>query len=414
MTRRRRITGIAFAAIAAASLLAACGGRGQSGSTSGTGSAAPGITDDSITIGSSYPLSGPLGANGIAAKGAAAAYFDSVNAAGGVKMADGKTRKIKFVFYDDGYDPAKAVQNYGKLVDSDHVFSLFQTFGTAPNLAIMKKANIDKVPQVYVHAGDALFSNDRAGSPWTIGWQPTYESEGIVYGKSLASQAKPMTVAVLRQADTLGEAFLQGMQEGIQGSQVTIAKVATYTPKDPTVDSQISTLAATKADALFMAVAIPSLMISGINHATTLGWNPTVFLASMSSSISQVVDPGRMTSNPNLYTASFVKAPDDPQWGNDQAVTNFKSQMAKSAPDANPNITNAQWGYGAATSLVDALKAMKTVSRQGLMDSIHALKNDGGGILLPGITMDGSDTQNPPLHGIKFEHFAKGSWQVMS
>lgn len=412
MLSRRRVTCTTIAVVAAAALLAGCGGRAQNGTTSGSGSEAPGITDDTITIGSSYPLSGPLGANGIAAKGAAVAYFDSVNAAGGVKLADGKTRKIKFVFYDDGYDPAKAVQNYGKLSDSDHVFSLFQTFGTAPNLAIMKSANADKVPQVFVHAGDALFSNDRSKNPWTIGWQPTYESEGVAYGKSLAARAKPMTVAVLRQADTLGEAFLQGMQEGIAGSQVTIAKVATYTPKDPTVDSQISTLAATKADALFMAVAIPSLMISGINHATTLGWNPTVFLASMSSSISQVVDPGRLSSNPNLYTASFVKAPDDPQWANDPAVATFKSQMAQSSPDANPNITNAQWGYGAATNFVDALKGMKTVSRQGLMDAVHALKLDGGGILLPGITMDGSDTQNPPLHGIKLEHFANGSWQI--
>jgi ABC-type branched-subunit amino acid transport system substrate-binding protein len=412
MPRRSTATRLAFAVVAASVLLAGCGGRGKAGSTSGSGSDAPGITDDTITIGSSYPLSGPLGANGIAAKGAAVAYFDSVNAAGGVKMADGKTRKIKFVFYDDGYDPAKAVQNYGKLVDSDHVFALFQTFGTAPNLAIMKKANADKVPQVFVHAGDALFSMDRAANPWTMGWQPTYESEGVAYGKSLASQNKPMAVAVLRQADTLGEVFLKGMQEGIAGSKVTIAKVATYTPKDPTVDSQISTLAATKADALFMAVAIPPLMISGINHAVTLGWKPTVFMASMSSSISQVVDPGHLGSYPDLYTASFVKAPDDPQWANDQAVSDLKSQMKKSSPDANPNITNAQWGYGAATSLVDALKGMKTVSRQGLMDAVHALKSDGGGILLPGITMDGSDSQSTPLHGIKVEHFAKGSWQI--
>jgi branched-chain amino acid transport system substrate-binding protein len=407
--RRRAVLGATAALVL---LLSACG-RSDSDNGGGGSAAATGISDSEIVIGSSYPLSGPLGANGIAAQGAASSYFDSVNAAGGVKMADGKTRKIKFVFYDDGYNPAKAVQNYSKLIDSDKVFALFQTFGTAPNIAIQKKANADGVPQVFVHAGDALFSNARQQSKWTIGWQPTYESEGVAYGKYLAAQGKPLTVAVLRQADTLGQVFLQGMQEGIQGSQVKVTKVSTYTPTDSDVNSQISQLAATKADALFMAVAIPPLMISGINHAFTLGWKPTIFMASMSSSISQVVAPGKLASYPNLYTASFVKAPDDPQWANDPAVTQMKAQMKQYAPDANPAITNAQWGYSAAAGLVEALKSMKDVSRQGLMDSINALKNTQVGILLPGITVDGTDPQNPPVHGIDVEHYSNGSWSIL-
>src|SRR4051812_19192937 len=251
--------------------LAACGGRGGSnGSGSGGGAAsAPGVTASQITLGGSYPLSGPVAANGTAALGGAMAYFDAVNAQGGGKMGDGKTRKIKFVYYDDGYDPAKAAQNYQKLVNQSHVFSLFQTFGTAPNIAIQKNANSAGVPQVFVHAGDALFSDDQKAHPWTIGWQPTYEAEGEAYGKYLAGQNKPLTVAVLRQSDTLGSVYLSGFKQGIQGSKVKIVKVATYTPADSSVDSQISQLAATHADVLYMAVAVVPLMISGLQHVKT-------------------------------------------------------------------------------------------------------------------------------------------------
>ena len=138
--RMRRPAGLAVVCVALALVATACGRPDDSASGGGSASA-PGVTDTQITIGGSYPLSGPLGPNGQAAAGGAKAVFDAVNAAGGVKMGDGKTRKIKFVYYDDGYDPAKTTQNFTKLVNQDNVFSLFQTFGTAPNIAIMKQAN---------------------------------------------------------------------------------------------------------------------------------------------------------------------------------------------------------------------------------------------------------------------------------
>jgi branched-chain amino acid transport system substrate-binding protein len=389
--------------------LAACGGRSGAAGGGTQPDAAPGVTDSTLTIGSSFALSGPLGANGTASKGAAAAYFESINEAGGVPMADGKTRKIKFVYYDDGYTPAKAVQNYSKLVESDQVFALFQTFGTATNLAIMKKANEDGVPEAFVNAGDAVFSADRTANPWTIGWQPTYASEGVAYGKYLAAQGKKLTVAVLRQSDTLGEVFLQGLEEGIAGSQVTVTKVESYSPTDATVDSQITSLAATKADVLYLA-AIPSVVGGAINHAFTLGWQPKIIVASVSSSISQVIAPAHLTTYPELYSASFVKRTDDPLWSSDPAVQTMTAQMKKYAPDANPAILNAPFTYGAAVALVDALKNMKTTSRQGLMDSLNSLKVDDVGILLPGLGVDGTDRTGPPVNGITLQHFENGGW----
>jgi branched-chain amino acid transport system substrate-binding protein len=400
----RRPAGWAVVAVAVALVAAACGRPDDS--SSGGSAGAPGVTDTQITIGGSYPLSGPLGPNGQAAAGGAKAVFEAVNAAGGVKMGDGKTRKIEFVYYDDGYDPAKTTQNFTKLVNQN-VFALFQTFGTAPNIAIMKQANQRKVPQVFVHAGDLLFSNEPDKNPFTIGWQPTYESEGQMYGKFLADQGKPLTVAVLRQADTLGQVFLQGLQEGIAGSQVKLVGTETYVPSDPSVDAQISKLKATNADALFMAVAIPPLMISGLQHAKTLGWNPTVFMASMSSSINQVVGPGKLTGNSKLYTASFLKAPDNPAYANDPAVKEYLARFKQYGGNANPFITNAQWGYGAAQTFVNALQQLKTVSRDGLMQELRSLKTEVP-LLQPGLSYDGS--QAPPISKLYLNHFQNGAW----
>jgi ABC-type branched-subunit amino acid transport system substrate-binding protein len=390
----------------AAALVAAGCGRPSDSSGGGASAGAPGVTDTQISIGGSYPLSGPLGPNGQAAAGGAKAVFDSVNAAGGVKMGDGKTRMIKFTYYDDGYDPAKTAQNFTKLAN-DNVFALFQTFGTAPNIAIMKQANQRKIPQVFVHAGDLLFSNQPDKNPFTIGWQPTYESEGQMYGKFLADQGKPLTVAVLRQADTLGRVFLQGLQEGIAGSQVKLVGTQTYVPSDPSVDAQISKLKTTNADALFMAVAIPPLMISGLQHAETLGWDPTVFMASMSSSINQILGPGKLTGNSKLYTASFLKAPDNPQYKDDPAVQEYLDRFKQYGGNANPYITNAQWGYGAAQTFVTALQQLKTVTREGLMQELRTMKTQVP-LLQTGLSYDG--TQAPPISKLYLNHFQNGAW----
>jgi ABC-type branched-subunit amino acid transport system substrate-binding protein len=397
---------MAATVLAGVLVLAGCGRDDSSG---GGSSASPGVTDTEITIGSSYPLSGPLGPNGQAAAGGAKAVFEAVNAAGGVKMGDGKTRKIKFVYYDDGYNPAKTTQNFNKLINED-VFALFQTFGTAPNLAIMKPANQREIPQVLVHAGDRVFSEDPDANPWTIGWQPTYESEGEMYGRYLAAQDKPIKVAVLRQADTLGEVFLKGMEAGIKGSQVEIAGVETYVPSDPSVNAQISKLKNTDADALFMAVAIPPLMIGGLQHAETLGWDPDIFMASMSSSINQVLEPGKLTGNQKLYTASFLKTPDNPEFRDDPAVKQYLERMDKYGGDANPAITNAQWGYGAAETLVKALEQLDDVSRQGLMDELRSLKTEVP-MLQPGLSYDGSKA--PPIDTLKLDHFEDGAWKAV-
>jgi len=394
--------------------MTACGrSASDNKSGSGTGASAPGISSDTVTIGSSYPLSGALAANGTAAQAGAQAYFNSINDAGGVTFSDGAKRKINFVNYDDGYDPARAVQNYQKLVNQDHVFALMQTFGTAPNLAIMPSANRDQVPQLFPYSGAAVFSENQKASPWTIGLLPTYQAEGTAYAKYLVAQGKPLTVAVLSQADDLGKAYVQGLEAGIAGSQVQITARQTYAATDPTVDSQVTNLAATKPDVFFTAVAIPKLEVSALKKAAEIGWNPTIGMLSIANGINQVVKPAGLTGSDRLFTAGSIKVADDPQWANDKAVTTYLAQMKKTNASADPTLSNAEWGYAAAASLVKALQGMKEISRSGLMQAVHGLSGYAAPLLLPDTTLDGSALNTPLVKSLQLQKFTNGSWQQL-
>lgn len=393
---------------AAACLLSACG-RGEG--SSGTGSDAPGVTDSTVKIGSSYPLSGPLAANGTAAMSAAKSYFDAINEEGGVEMADGKTRKIEFVYYDDGYDPARTVQNYKKLTTQDDVFTLFQTFGTSPNLSIMESANAEEVPQLFVHSGAAVFSEDQEANPYTVGWQPTYETEGAAFADFLKQRDQPVTVAIIAQNDDLGEAFVSGFKDNISGSQVKVVGEQTYEATDPTLDSQVSKLASTKADVLFSAVAIPKLTAGALSKTQQLGWNPEHLLVSLVSSTDQVVKPSGLDGSTGIYSTAFLKAADDPQWADDEEVTEYVARMKASAPKADPTIPNATWGYGAAATLVKTLEEMEEVNRESLMDEVHNISGTVP-LMLPGLQLKSSMTA-PPLQQLHIQQFKNGAWATV-
>lgn len=416
MRTRRTRSRLLAALVLSALVTTACGARGASTGTSGgsAGGAAPGITDTEVKIGGTFPLSGPLAANGTAASGGVKAYLESVNEAGGVQMGDGKTRKVTLVTYDDGYDPAKAVQNYQKLVTQDRVFALLQSFGTPPNLAIMANANRDQVPQLFVHSGAALFSADQQKNPWTIGWQPTYQSEGEASGKYLAGQDKPVRVAVLSQNDDFGKAFVEGFERSIAGSQVQVVARQTYEPTDPTVDAQVSNLAGSKADVLFAAVAIPRLAAGAITRSRDVGWNPQIHLVSVVSSLDQVVKPAGATESDDLFSLAFVKTADNAQYADAPDVREYFQRMEKHASGASARIVNAEYGYGSAATFVEALKLTKQPTRQALMDAVHQLKGQQIPLLLPGVTIDGSSRTAPPLQGVVVQQLRGGKWNTVS
>jgi branched-chain amino acid transport system substrate-binding protein len=402
----------ALALVAATALLVAgCGREDTSAGGSGGGTAAdPGITDTELTIGQSDALSGATAAAGTCNLAGWQAYFGRVNDAGGVKFGDGKTRKVTVKSYDDAYDPARAVANVRQM-QADGVFGNVGSLGTPTNIAVLPLANSAKFPQAFVSSGSQAFSADQTKNPWTIGWQPTYVTEGHDFGKYLADSGKPVTVAVLAQNDQLGKDFTAGLEDGIKGSQVTIVARATYEPTDPTVDSQISNLAQSKADVLFNAVSVEKLSASALSRAQQVGWKPRVFLASIASSATNVINPGNGTAYPAIYSTGFIKRATDPQYANDPTVKQFTGDIQKYAPNVAGNIiNNCYWGYASAATLQKALEKMTQPTRQGLMDAIHQVNASDIPLLLDGLTIDASSKTTPPLGSLKIQQFVNGQY----
>lgn len=399
-------------------LASGCRGGAGGGGDGGTVTDVPGISQNRIVVGATAPLSGPTSANGTAAIGGYKAYFEAVNAQGGVTLSDGTTRKIKYVFHDDGYDPSRAVQNFQRLVQRDNVFALAPTFGTPTSLAVMERANQNKVPQVFVHTGDGVFSENQQTNPWTIGWAPTYEGEGRAYGQYLARQGEELTVAVLRQTGELGSSYVNGLKEGIQQSngRVRIVATQTYEPTDPTVESQITNLAQSDADVLYLAVSVTKLAANALVSMREAGWDPNhVILARLSSSIAQVMRPANMMDADNLYSAGFTMAADNPQWKSDPDMQKFLSRMNKHSPEANPVVPNAVWGYAAAATFVEALKQMDPISRKGLMDAVDQLRLQPQDIplLLQGVNFNASSETEPPVQGLRLMRFQDRQWNLL-
>lgn len=390
-------------------LLGACGGRQESGGESG----APGIDDKTVLLGGSFPLSGALSANGQAALGGIRAFIESTNEAGGVRMSDGVVRRIDFRYYDDGYDPARVVQNFRKLVDQDHVFAYAGAFGTATNAAVMALANQQEIPQVFLGTGASLFSANQEKNPWTIGWQPTYEQEGEAFGKYLVGLNRSLKIAFLGQNDDLGKAYRTGLTSAIEGSQVNIVSDVTYERTDTSLDSQISTLAGSHADVLFSAVAIPRLQAAALARMAQLRWAPMTYLPVMSNSSTHVINTSGAVSFPEMYGGEFVKEPENPSWAKDEAVRRYLADMKKYSPEADPTIANAVWAYASGDALVRALEGMKDLSRQGLMTSIRQLGYDDAPMLLPGLSVDGGDPTSPPVPGLRIQRFTGDHWELL-
>jgi len=216
-----------------------------------------GATDTEIKIGNIMPYSGPASAYGVIGK-TEAAYFKMINAAGGING-----RKINFISYDDGYSPPKTVEQARKLVESDEVLFIFNSLGTPPNSAIHKYMNSKKVPQLFVATGATKW-NDPKDFPWTMGWQPNYQSEARIYAKYILKNKPDAKIAVLYQNDDYGKDYLKGLKDGLGAKAASmIVAEESYETTEPTVDNHIVKLKATGAD-IFVDITTPKFAAQAI------------------------------------------------------------------------------------------------------------------------------------------------------
>src|SRR4051812_3793074 len=395
--------------VALAMIVGACGrsdddSGGGGGGGGGGGETSPGITDKEIKLGGSYPFSGPASAYRSIADGAKA-YFAFVNAKGGV---DG--RKITFKTYDDAYEPPKAVQNARRLIQQDKVFALFNTLGTPNNLAIWDYTNQQKVPQVYVATGASAFGADVEAHPWTIGWQPNYVTEAGIYANYLKDSKPKAKVAVLYQNDGFGKDLLGGFEDAIGGSDVKVVARESYEVTDPTIASQMRSLASSGADT-FLNITTPKFSAQAIAAIAKSDWKPLHILNNVGASKTLVLAPVGLQNAKGIISTQYFKDPDAAQWDENPAMAEYKTNLKKYAPRANPNEPFNAYGWTAAETMVKALDNMKEPNRDALMESIRNMDTEIP-MLLPGIKVQTSPDDGYPIEAMQVMRFNGEDWKL--
>jgi ABC-type branched-subunit amino acid transport system substrate-binding protein len=365
-----------------------------------------GATDTEIKIGNIMPYSGPASAYGVIGK-TEAAYFKKINDAGGING-----RKINFISYDDAYSPPKAVEQARKLVESDEVLFIFNSLGTPSNSAIQKYMNSKKVPQLFVATGATKW-NDPKNFPWTMGWQPSYQSETQIYAKYLLKEKPDAKIAVLYQNDDYGKDYLKGLKDGLgaKAASMIIAEES-FETTEPTVDSHIVKLKASGAD-VFVDIATPKFAAQAIKKVAEIEWKPLHFLNNVSASVGSVIKPAGMQNAQEIISAAYLKDASDPQWNNDPGMKDFYAFLAKDFPEGDKLDQGTVVGYGVAQTLVQVLKQCgDDLTRENIMKQAANLKGFRTEVMLPGIKIDTSATDFAPISSLQLMRFKGERWNL--
>jgi branched-chain amino acid transport system substrate-binding protein len=363
----------------------------------------PGATDKEIKVGHLNPYSGPASAYGAIGK-AIGAYFDKVNAEGGING-----RMVKFISLDDGYNPAKTVEQTRKLVEEDEVLLIFQPLGTPSNSAIHKYMNTKKVPQLFVATGATKWG-DPKNFPYTMGWQPPYAAEGRIYAQHILETKPNAKIGILYQNDDYGKDYLKGFEDGLgdKAKSMIVSKV-TYEVTDPTVDSQMVTLKASGADTFFN-ITTPKFAAQAIKKAAEIGWKPTHYLNNVSVSVSSVMTPAGVENGIGIFTASYIKDPNDPQFQKGKEWDDWVAWMKKYHPSGSMTDNFNVYGYTVAQTLAQVLKqAGDNLTRDNVMKQAASLDMTLP-MLLPGVNVKTGPDDFFPIERVRLSRFDGKTW----
>lgn len=364
----------------------------------------PGASDTEIKIGNTNPYSGPASAYGTIGN-AISAYFDKINKEqGGING-----RKINFVTLDDGYNPAKTVEQVRRLVEQEKVLFLFQTLGTPTNTAIHKYVNIKKVPHLFVATGATKWG-DPDNFPWTMGWQPNYQTEATIYAKWMLENVPDAKIGILYQNDDYGKDYLKGIHDGLGDMANLIVLEQSYEVSDPTVDSQIVNLKNSGAN-VFFNITTPKFAAQAIKKAAEIGWKPTHFLNNVSSAVGSVLKPAGLDNSKGLISTMYNKDPTDPLWKDDPAMNEWREFMAEYYPKG--DLTNNQnvYAYAVAKTVEQVLRqAGDVLTRENIMKQAANLKKFEIGVLLDGVTVNTSPKDFRPIEAMQLMRFDGTSW----
>jgi branched-chain amino acid transport system substrate-binding protein len=364
-----------------------------------------GASDTEIKIGNIMPYSGPASAYGVIGK-TEEAYFKKINAEGGING-----RKINFVTYDDAYSPPKAVEQVRKLVESDEVLLVFNPLGTPSNTAIQKYLNSKKVPQLFVATGATKW-NDPKDFPWTMGWQPSYQSEARIYAKYVLKEKPDAKIAVFYQNDDFGKDYLKGFKEGLGAKTSMIVLEESYEVSEPTIDSHIVKMKASGAD-VFINITTPKFAAQAIKKIAEIEWKPMHLLTNVSASVGSVIKPAGFENAQGIISAAYAKDGADAQWDNDPGMKKFYAFLAKDFPEGNKLDGSVVYGYGAAQTLVKVLQMCgDDLTRANVMKQAASLKDFVPDTLLPGVKINTSPTDFAPISQLQLQRFKGEKWEL--
>jgi branched-chain amino acid transport system substrate-binding protein len=364
-----------------------------------------GASDTEIKLGNIMPYSGAASAYGVIGK-TEEAYFRKVNAEGGING-----RKINFISYDDGYSPPKTVEQARKLVESDEVLLIFNSLGTAMNSAIQKYMNTKKIPQLFVATGATKW-NDPKEFPWTMGWQPSYQSETRIYAKYLLKEKPDARIAVLYQNDDYGKDYLKGLKDGLGGKAASmIVAEDSYETSEPTIDTHIVKLRSSNAD-VFLNITSPKFAAQAIRKLAEIQWKPLHVLNNVSASIGGVITPAGPENAQGIISSAYLKDPTDPQWKNDAGMKAWNEFLDKYYPEANRTDASVIYGYTVAQTLTYVLQQCgDDLTRENVMKHAAGIKDLELGGLLPGVKINTSPTDFAPLSQLQLMRFKGGTWE---
>jgi branched-chain amino acid transport system substrate-binding protein len=364
-----------------------------------------GASDTEIKIGNIMPYSGPASAYGVIGK-TEEAYFKKINAEGGING-----RKINFITYDDAYSPPKAVEQVRKLVESDEVLLVFNPLGTPSNTAIQKYLNSKKVPQLFVATGATKW-NEPKYFPWTMGWQPSYQSEARIYAKFLLKEKPDAKIAVFYQNDDFGKDYVKGLKDGLGAKTSMIVLEESYEVSEPTIDSHIVKMKASGADVL-VNITTPKFAAQAIKKIAEIEWKPMHLLTNVSASVGSVIKPAGFENAQGIISAAYAKDGADAQWDNDPGMKKFYAFLAKDFPEGNKLDGSVVYGYGAAQTLVKVLQMCgDDLTRANVMKQAASLKDFEPDTMLPGVKLNTSPTDFAPISQLQLQRFKGEKWEL--
>ncbi|WP_037471262.1 ABC transporter substrate-binding protein [Sinorhizobium fredii] len=377
----------------------------MTGSAQAQESESPGITSDTVRIGISGPLTGPVAAIGAIAEGVRT-KVDAINAAGGVEMGDGKTRKIELVVEDDGLDPQRTLTNVRKLVEREEVFAVLATAGTPNNQAIGRYITQREVPNLFMYSG----VHELAGPEWEIGLVPSFTTEAAAFARYLLDTKPEAKIALLYLNTETGQTFQKALEDAVSMSNIKIVAAQPVTSADPTVETQLSMLKASGADTL-VVITGPKQGAEAVRFATESGWKPTTLVSNIAASVASL-KPAGLENAKGVITSQYLKQVNATVPGDDAGIKHYIAD--REAAKASFAIDDAlgQVGYATGDALVKVLSSMKEPTRAAMMETARNLDSVQLDLLLPGITLNTKSGEDVyPIESLQLFQFDGTTYQ---